>query len=138
AVVGAGAWGIALANAIARAGRSVLLAARNGADVLAKPRESPGPPGVRLDDRVAVAPRGAELSGCDAILLAVPSQAMRAAARAIAPMLREGTPGIACAKGIERGTRRFMSEVIAENAPAALPAVPSAPSLAAQATRRPP
>src|SRR5215472_12381653 len=71
AVVGAGAWGIALANAIARTGRSVLLAARNGADVLAKTRESPRLPGVRLDDRVAVAPMGAELSGCDAILLAV-------------------------------------------------------------------
>ena len=135
AVVGAGAWGIALANAIARTGRSVLLAARNGADVLAKTRESPRLPGVRLDDRVAVAPMGAELSGCDAILLAVPSQAMRAAARAIAPMLREGTSVIACAKGIERGTRRFMSEVIAESAPAALPAILSGPSFAAEVAR---
>ena len=43
AVVGAGAWGTALANVIARAGRTVLLAARHraAADVLAKRRESP-------------------------------------------------------------------------------------------------
>jgi len=135
AVVGAGAWGTALANVIARAGRSVLLAARNGADVLAKTRESPRLPAVRLDDRVAVAPLGAELSGCDAILLAVPSQATRAAAHAIAPMLRAGTPVIACAKGIERGTRRFMTEVIAESAPAALPAILSGPSFAAEVAR---
>ena len=135
AVVGAGAWGTALANVIARAGRSVLLAARTGADVLAKTRESPRLPAVRLDDRVAVAPMGAELSGCDAILLAVPSQATRAAAHAIAPMLRAGTPVIACAKGIERGTRRFMTEVIAESAPAALPAILSGPSFAAEVAR---
>jgi glycerol-3-phosphate dehydrogenase (NAD(P)+) len=135
AVVGAGAWGTALANVIARAGRSVLLAARNGADVLAKTRESPRLPAVRLDDRVAVAPMGAELSGCDAVLLAVPSQATRAAAHAIAPMLRAGTPVIACAKGIERGTRRFMTEVIAESAPAALPAILSGPSFAAEVAR---
>jgi glycerol-3-phosphate dehydrogenase (NAD(P)+) len=135
AVVGAGAWGTALANVIARAGRSVLLAARTGADVLAKTRESPRLPAVRLDDRIAVAPMGAELSGCDAILLAVPSQATRAAAHAIAPMLRAGTPVIACAKGIERGTRRFMTEVIAESAPAALPAILSGPSFAAEVAR---
>jgi glycerol-3-phosphate dehydrogenase (NAD(P)+) len=135
AVVGAGAWGTALANVIARAGRSVLLAARTGADVLAKTRESPRLPAVRLDDRVAVAPMGAELSDCDAVLLAVPSQATRAAARAIAPMLRAGTPVIACAKGIERGTRRFMTEVIAESAPAALPAILSGPSFAAEVAR---
>jgi glycerol-3-phosphate dehydrogenase (NAD(P)+) len=135
AVVGAGAWGTALANVIARAGRSVLLAARTGADVLAKTRESPRLPAVRLDDRIAVAPMGAELSGCDAVLLAVPSQATRAAAHAIAPMLRAGTPVIACAKGIERGTRRFMTEVIAESAPAALPAILSGPSFAAEVAR---
>src|SRR5262249_28494164 len=118
AVVGAGAWGTALANAIARAGRPVLLATRDraGADVLVKARESPRLPGVRLDERVGIAPLGAEVGRYDVILLAVPSQHLRAAASAIAPALREGTPGIPCAKGIERGTHRFMTEVIAESA----------------------
>ena len=137
AVVGAGAWGTALANVITRAGRSVLLAARDaaGADALAKTRASPRLPGVQLDAHVAVAPVGTELAEYDAILLAVPSQNMRAAAGAIAPMLRDGTPVIACAKGIERGARRFMTEVIAESAPAALPAVLSGPSFAADVAR---
>jgi len=67
--------------------------------------------------------------------LAVPSQQMRAAAATIAPSLRQGTPVIACAKGIERGTRRFMTEVIAEAAPAALPAILSGPSFAADVAR---
>jgi glycerol-3-phosphate dehydrogenase (NAD(P)+) len=137
AVVGAGAWGTALANAIARAGRAVLLATRDraGADVLTKRRESPRLPGVRLDERVDIAPVGADVGRYDVILLAVPSQHLRAAAGAIAPALREGTPVIACAKGIERGTHRFMTEVIAESARAALPAILSGPSFAVDAAR---
>src|SRR6266511_1028500 len=137
AVVGAGAWGTALANVIARAGRTVLLAARHraAADVLAKRRESPRLPGLQIDDRVEIAPVGSELARYDAVLLAVPSQQMRAAAGAIAPALRQGTPVIACAKGIERGTHRFMTEVIAEAAPAALPAILSGPSFAADVAR---
>src|SRR5437868_1502462 len=137
AVIGAGAWGTALANVIARAGRSVLLAARDaaGADALAKTRASPRLPGVKLDARIAVATVGTELSQYDAILLAVPSQNMRAAVGAIAPMLRDGTPVIACAKGIERGTHRFMTEVIAECAPSALPAILSGPSFATDVAR---
>ena len=137
AVVGAGAWGTALANAIARAGRAVLLATRDraGADMLVKTRESPRLPGVRLDERVGIAPLGAEVGLYDVILLAVPSQHLRAAAGAIAPALREGTPVIACAKGIERGTHRFMTEVIAESVRAALPAILSGPSFAAEVAR---
>jgi glycerol-3-phosphate dehydrogenase (NAD(P)+) len=137
AVVGAGAWGTALANVIARAGRTVLLAARHraAADVLAKRRESPRLPGLQIDARVEIAPVGTELPHYDAVLLAVPSQETRAAAAAIAPSLRQGTPVIACAKGIERGTHRFMTEVIAEAAPAALPAILSGPSFAADVAR---
>ena len=60
---------------------------------------------------------------------------MRAVASAIARSLRRGTPVIACAKGIERGTHRFMTEVIAEAAPAALPAILSGPSFAADVGR---
>jgi glycerol-3-phosphate dehydrogenase (NAD(P)+) len=137
AVVGAGAWGTALANVIARAGRTVLLAARHraAADVLAKRRESPRLPGLQIDTRVEIAPMGPELARYDAVLLAVPSQQMRAAAGAVAPALRDGTPVIACAKGIERGTHRFMTEVIAEAAPPALPAILSGPSFAADVAR---
>jgi glycerol-3-phosphate dehydrogenase (NAD(P)+) len=137
AVVGAGAWGCALANVIARAGRAVLLAARDraGADALASRRESPRLPGARLDERVAIAPLAAEVARHDAILLAVPSQQLRAAVRVLAPALAKGTPVVACAKGIERGTRKFMTEVIAESARGALPAILSGPSFAEEVAR---
>jgi glycerol-3-phosphate dehydrogenase (NAD(P)+) len=87
---------------------------------------------VRLHEHLGIAPVGADVGRYDVILLAVPSQQMRAAAGAIAPALRAGTPVIACAKGIERGTHRFMTEVIAAAAPAALPAILSGPSFAAE------
>jgi glycerol-3-phosphate dehydrogenase (NAD(P)+) len=132
AIVGAGAWGTALASVIARAGRRVTLYARDraGADVLRNRRESPRLPAVRIDERIAIAPMGADVASHDAILLAVPSQHLRETARAIGPALAKGTPVIACAKGIERGTHKFMTEVIAESARAALPAILSGPSFA--------
>jgi glycerol-3-phosphate dehydrogenase (NAD(P)+) len=135
AVVGAGAWGTALANVIVRAGRTVTLFARDPAlaAAIAARRESPRLPGVKLDERVAVAalaPR--EVEG-DAILIVVPAQTLRAAVTELA--VAPGTPIVACAKGIERGTRHFMTEIIAECLPAAVPAILSGPSFASDVAR---
>jgi glycerol-3-phosphate dehydrogenase (NAD(P)+) len=137
AIVGAGAWGAALANAIARAGRTVTLAARDRASAAAiiASRESPRLPGVRLDERVRVVGADAQTARHDAILLAVPAQHLRTACGVLASALADGTPVVACAKGIERGTHKFMSEVIAEAVPAALPAILSGPSFAADVAR---
>lgn len=137
AVIGAGAWGTALADVAARAGRAVTLWARNEATAaaIANNRESPRLPGLRLDDRVAVTADLAAAMPADAVLLAVPSQAVRAAAIKLAPVLAPGTPVVCCAKGIERGTRKFMSEVIAEAIPSAGVAVLSGPSFAADVIR---
>jgi len=65
----------------------------------------------------------------------VPAQAMRSVATALAPAITERTPLIACAKGIEHGSHKFMSEVIAECAPNATPAILSGPSFAADVAR---
>jgi glycerol-3-phosphate dehydrogenase (NAD(P)+) len=138
AIVGAGAWGTALANALTRAGRSVTLLSRDpaSADAIAKARASPRLPGRRIEDRVVVAAAGADvLSSQDAILLAVPSQHLRAVACGLAPALAADIPVIACAKGIERGTHKFMTEVIAQCAPAARPAILSGPSFAEEVAR---
>jgi glycerol-3-phosphate dehydrogenase (NAD(P)+) len=60
----------------------------------------------------------------------VPAQALRTVTAPLAPLLRAGTPVIACAKGIERTSKMFMTEVIAECVPQALPAILSGPSFA--------
>jgi glycerol-3-phosphate dehydrogenase (NAD(P)+) len=137
AVIGAGAWGSALALSCARAGRRVTLwegEAANAAQLVGK-RESLFLPGVRLDDSIVLARDLAEAAAAEAILLVVPAQAVRAVATALSPLIAAGTPVIVCAKGIERGTKKFMSEVIAECAPNAAIAILSGPSFAADVAR---
>ena len=131
-ILGAGAWGTALANVVTRAGRGVTLWARDRqtAASLAEQRTSARLPGVMLDQSVEVTDDIACAKRGDAVLIAVPAQTLRTVARAIDPSLRPDTPVVACAKGIERGTHKFMTEVIAESAPRALPAVLSGPSFA--------
>ena len=77
----------------------------------------------------------AQAARAEAILLVVPAQATRPVAQALADAIAPGTPVIACAKGIEHGTRKFMTEVIAECAPKATPAILSGPSFAADVAR---
>ncbi len=137
AVLGAGAWGSALANLAAHAGRSVTLWARDPvkAAAMAASRDNPRLPETRLDDRITVTAALAKAAGADAILLVVPAQELRSVAKAFSSLLAAGTPVIACAKGIERGTCKFMTEVIAESVPGAVPAILSGPSFAADVAR---
>jgi glycerol-3-phosphate dehydrogenase (NAD(P)+) len=137
AVLGGGAWGTALALTCARAGRKVTLWEHepgNAASLETK-RESLFLPGVRLDDGIKVTRALAEASRSDAILLVVPAQAMRSVVKSLAQTISAGSPVIACAKGIEHGTHKFMSEIIAECAPNAVPAILSGPSFAADVAR---
>ncbi len=137
AVLGGGAWGTALAQTCARTGRAVTLWEHepgNAASLETK-RESLFLPGVRLDDGIKVTRDLATAARADAILLVVPAQAMRAVCTALAQVLTAPTPLIACAKGIEHGTHKFMTEIIAECAPKAMPAILSGPSFAADVAR---
>ena len=137
AVIGGGAWGTALALTCTRAGRSVSLWESDPANAahLAVHRESRFLPGVRLDDRIALVADLAEAARAEAILLVVPAQAVRAVTKALSPLLAPDTPVIVCAKGIERGTQKFMTEVVGECAPGAMPAILSGPSFAADVAR---
>jgi glycerol-3-phosphate dehydrogenase (NAD(P)+) len=136
-VLGGGAWGTALALTCARAGRAVTLWEHepDNAESLEKRRESRFLPGVRLDDAIKVVRDLGQAARADAILLVVPAQAMRAVCSALAKALSGPTPLIACAKGIEHGSHKFMTEIIAECAPKALPAILSGPSFAADVAR---
>jgi glycerol-3-phosphate dehydrogenase (NAD(P)+) len=137
AVIGGGAWGTALALTCARAGRNVSLWEHDAANAesLKKKRESLFLPGVRLEDNIAIAANLADAARAQAVLLVVPAQAVRSAATALAPLLTAGTPVIVCAKGIERGSKQFMSEIVATCTPNAVPAILSGPSFAADVAR---
>jgi glycerol-3-phosphate dehydrogenase (NAD(P)+) len=137
AVIGAGAWGTALALTCIRAGRNVTLWEPDVATArkLAANRESPFLPGVRIDERITFAANLPEAAGAPAILLVVPAQAVRTVSMSLAPLIAAGTPVVVCAKGIEQGTEKFMTEVVAECAPSATPAILSGPSFAADVAR---
>jgi glycerol-3-phosphate dehydrogenase (NAD(P)+) len=136
-VIGAGAWGTALANAAARAERDVVLYARQAtiATTIRTPRQNPRLPGIKLDADVGVTDDLAGAAKADAILLAVPAQNLRSAAIDLAPHVAKGTPVIVCAKGIEHGSHKFMTEIVAETIPDAKPAILSGPSFASDVAR---
>ena len=132
-VAGAGAWGLALANVAATAGRRVILWGRNADEMreLARTRQSPRLVGVRLADDLTISADIAALAQCEAILVVVPAQATREVAALLASVLPRIAPLIACAKGIERGSDMFMTQVLAEAAPGHPAAILSGPSFAA-------
>jgi glycerol-3-phosphate dehydrogenase (NAD(P)+) len=136
-VIGAGAWGTALASVAARAGRDIVLYARNpeSAAQIATTHANPKLSGVRLDTSIKVTNDIAVAAAADIVLIATPAQSLRQAVTLLAPHLAKATPVIACAKGIERGTHKFMTEVIAEAAPDAIPAILSGPSFAEDVAR---
>ena len=136
-VTGAGAWGTALAGVAARAGRDVVLYARSPerAAQIAATRANPKLPGVMLDASIEVTSDLAVAAAMEIVLIATPAQNLRAAVTALPPHLAAAKPVIACAKGMERGTHKFMTEVIAEAAPNAIPAILSGPSFADDVAR---
>jgi len=137
AVLGGGAWGTALALTCARAGRRVMLWEHepDNAKSLEQKRESRFLPGVRIDNAIKVTRDLGEAANSDAILVVVPAQAMRSVIISLASSVAKHAPLIACAKGIEHGTHKFMTEIIAECAPTAVPAILSGPSFAADVAR---
>jgi glycerol-3-phosphate dehydrogenase (NAD(P)+) len=137
AVIGAGAWGTALAGVAARAGRDVVLCPRSAtrAAQIASTRANPKLPDVLLDASVEITSDIARAAVADIILIATPAQNLREAVTSLAQHLAKAKPLIACAKGIERGTHQFMTEVIAEAAPDATPAILSGPGFADDVAR---
>lgn len=137
AVIGAGAWGTALATVAARAGRNVTLWARNAehAARIASSRDNPRLPGVRLAPEIVVTSELSLAARADMLLIATPAQHLRGAVNMLASHLTKPVPVIACAKGIEHGTHKFMTDVIAEAAPHTQPAILSGPSFADDVAR---
>ena len=104
-VLGAGAWGSALAHVARSAGHEVVVWSRGG----------------------PVEP----LRSAQGLILAVPAQGVRGVLSGLKSIVTNAIPLIISAKGIEQGTGLFMNEVVAEVLPAARPMVLSGPSFAA-------
>lgn len=123
-VIGAGAWGAALALVASRAGRDVTLWGRD------LKRASERLPGVSFPNSVRRTEHAGDLSGVDAALLVVPAQSLASALPQFGEVLGRGVPLILCAKGIERDSGRFLSACVAELLPGRPIGALSGPSFA--------
>lgn len=132
-VIGAGAWGTALAQAAAIAGNRVTLVGRDpkaAEEINTSHRLSRYLGDIALDPGLVARTEVEGFEGADALLMVVPAQATRATLGAIGADMLAGKPVILCAKGLETGSNDRQSQILAEMAPGALPFVLSGPSFA--------
>jgi glycerol-3-phosphate dehydrogenase (NAD(P)+) len=137
-VIGSGAWGTALALACARAGRAVTLWSHEPtvAQAIAANRENAlYLPGVLLPESITATVDLAAIAACDLVLAVAPAQHLRTVLAQFAPHAPAGLPVVLCAKGVEQGSLKLMTEVLAETLPQAAPAVLSGPSFAIDVAR---
>jgi glycerol-3-phosphate dehydrogenase (NAD(P)+) len=136
-VIGAGAFGTALAEAAARAGRTVVLWGRDAgkmADIAATGR-NPKLPGTRLSAAVRPTASLAEAAAASLLILTTPTQVLAEVSAALAPFIVRPKPLVAAAKGIERGSGRFVTEIVRDVVPGAIPAILSGPGFAPDIAR---
>jgi len=137
-IIGGGAWGTGLAQALRRAGRDVLLWAREPAvaeEINTKHSNSAFLPGVALNPVIRATTTLTDLAARDVVLMVAPAQHVRAVSEGLKSHLRSGQPIVLCAKGIEQRSGRLMGEVLAEVLPETTQAVLSGPSFAAEVAR---
>lgn len=136
-VVGAGAWGTALALNAHRAGRKVRIWAREEqiAEDLSAGRGNPRYfQGVEMPP-VPASTDLADIAQCDAIMMVTPAQHMREVLVALKDKVRADASILLCSKGVEQGTLKLMTQVLADVLPAATPSVLSGPSFAIDVAR---
>lgn len=137
AVVGAGAWGTALALVAHRAGNAVTLLARDvaSAERLARERVNIRLPGATLPTTLRIGADPAILAESQLWLIAVPAQATRSVIDRLKPYAPANLSVIITAKGIERETDQFLTRIVEDQLPAAEPLILSGPSFAADVAR---
>jgi glycerol-3-phosphate dehydrogenase (NAD(P)+) len=139
AIIGAGAWGTALAIVAKRAGTAVILWARDSDIVAAINQRHENPcylPGVTLDPAItATADIRTAFEIADAALLAVPAQSLRSVLEGLRARIPDGLPVLHCAKGIEIRTLVMMSQIGVQLVPSSPFAVLSGPSFAVEVAR---
>jgi len=132
-VIGGGAWGTALAQTLAVAGRDVTLWAFENDCVWAINELHENTmylPGVKLNTRISATSDISKLGKMDAVLSVAPAQHTRKILESFAPHVKDGLPIVLCSKGIEISSGKFMSQVLEDVVPQAIPAVLAGPSFA--------
>jgi len=139
AVIGAGAFGTALATVIALTGRNdVVLVGRDAAlmaDLRADRVHDAALPGIVLPDRLEFSAEAEAVADADIVLFAMPSQAQADAARHYGPYLAKGAAIVTCAKGIDRITGALLTDVLERELPEHSVAALSGPGFAADIAR---
>lgn len=122
AVLGAGSWGTALGLLLARNGHGVQLWGHDAAQCaqLARARENAHHlPGIRFPDSLHIEANLARLAAASRqFLIAVPSHAFRATLKALKPHLDPGATLAWATKGLEPGSGKLLSAILAEELPA--------------------
>ena len=138
-IIGGGAWGTALGQALIRAGRDATLWAREpdvAATINARHENTKFLSGIALNPRLKATNKLEDLASCDAWLLVVPTQHLRGVCKQLAAACKnKTTPVIICAKGIEQKKLALPSEVVANVLPSCPLAVLSGPTFAIEVAR---
>ena len=137
-IIGAGAWGTALAVVARRAGNDVTIWAHESETVAAINDRHENPSfllGIDLDPDIRATSDLAEAAAADAVLLVTPAQFLRAATVRLAAALKPESPVVICAKGIEQQSGALMSEVAGDKLPGRKLAVLSGPTFADEVAR---
>jgi glycerol-3-phosphate dehydrogenase (NAD(P)+) len=137
-VIGGGAWGTALAQTCVRPQRKVLIWARESEVVQSINSQQQNRlflPGIDLSPDIEASGDLAALSACDLVLAVPPAQHLRATLAQFAAIARPGCVLVLCAKGIEQGSLKLMTQVATEVAPGHPLAVLSGPSFAAEVAK---
>jgi glycerol-3-phosphate dehydrogenase (NAD(P)+) len=132
-VIGAGAFGTALACVMRRSGHDTMIWAREPEVAAAINNDCANPfflPGVHTAPGIVATTELSKAAAAELLLFAPPAQHLRAVATGLRPSYKAGTPVVSCSKGLERGSCAFMSQVISETLPGAPIAVLSGPSFA--------
>lgn len=132
-ILGGGAWGTAMAQTCARAGRDVTIwvLEEEVKDSINQAHENKMYlPGFDLEPNITASNDPADAMACDAVLSVVPAQFTRKVFEGLRSNSVEGKPILLCSKGIEQNSGKLMTQVLAETLPGAVPAVLSGPSFA--------
>ncbi len=137
-VIGAGAWGTALAQLAAHNGHAVHLWSYEAdvADAINTGHENTKYlPDIGLHPGITATTDPSMFSTCRLVLSVAPAQHTRATLQAFASVIPADTPVVLCSKGLEQSSLKLMTGVLAEVLPQARPLVLSGPSFAADVAR---